>query len=446
MKITEIISGDAPSLSFEVFPPKTSDKFESVMGAAAEIAKLKPSYMSVTYGAGGGTSEYTTAICEALNGFGVTALAHLTCVSSNRGRIESELEKLRSHGIGNILALRGDIPAGFDRESAHYRHASELMKEIADFGGFCIGGACYPEGHPESANSADDIEGIQRKVDAGCEFLTTQMFFDNNILYNFLYRLYRAGIDVPVVAGVMPVTSAAQIKRLCSISSSALPQRFIRIVDRYGDDQGKSLGDRKMSALGYFYGEIPEEKLMLDANEAAARLSVSRTYTSDTVAHCEKVLRAELDCRYSGVLLEVSYPAEEVVDLGFGGIHSRDLYKNLGGCGEAFVFAVTLGYGVDRLLSRLSVISGAEYFITDALASAFAEAACDGAEAEICKGCGGRARFSPGYGDLSLEIQPQILASVDAARRLNITLAKNLMMTPSKSVTAIKGKSDPGAR
>ena len=236
MKITEIISGDAPSLSFEVFPPKTSDKFESVMGAAAEIAKLKPSYMSVTYGAGGGTSEYTTAICEALNGFGVTALAHLTCVSSNRGRIESELEKRRSHGIGNILALRGDIPAGFDRESAHYRHASELMKEIADFGGFCIGGACYPEGHPESANSADDIEGIQRKVDAGCEFLTTQMFFDNNILYNFLYRLYRAGIDVPVVAGVMPVTSAAQIKRLCSISSSALPQRFIRIVDRYGDD------------------------------------------------------------------------------------------------------------------------------------------------------------------------------------------------------------------
>ena len=152
-----------------------------------------------------------------------------------------------------------------------------------------------------------------------------------------------------------------------------------------------------MSALGYFYGEIPKEKLMLDANEAAARLSVSRTYTSDTVAHCEKVLRAELDCRYSGVLLEVSYPAEEVVDLGFGGIHSRDLYKNLGGCGEAFVFAVTLGYGVDRLLSRLSVISGAEYFITDALASAFAEAACDGAEAEIWDTAICRSRYSRRY-------------------------------------------------
>ena len=236
MKITEIISGDAPSLSFEVFPPKTSDKFESVMGAAAEIAKLKPSYMSVTYGAGGGTSEYTTAICEALNGFGVTALAHLTCVSSNRGRIESELEKLRSHGIGNILALRGDIPAGFDRESAHYRHASELMKEIADFGGFCIGGACYPEGHPESANSADDIEGIQRKVDAGCEFLTTQMFFDNGLLYNFLYRMQRAGMDIPVCAGIMPICDARQVARVVKLSGSIMPPRFAAIADRFAGD------------------------------------------------------------------------------------------------------------------------------------------------------------------------------------------------------------------
>ena len=236
MKNIEFFKNKKAVYSFEIFPPKKTSPVETVYRTLRQLHMLQPDYISVTYGAGGGTSEYTTAICEALNSFGVTALAHLTCVSSNRGRIESELEKLRSHGIGNILALRGDIPAGFDRESSHYRHASELMKEIADFGGFCIGGACYPEGHPESANSADDIEGIQRKVDAGCEFLTTQMFFDNNILYNFLYRLYRAGIDVPVVAGVMPVTSAAQIKRLCSISSSALPQRFIRIVDRYGDD------------------------------------------------------------------------------------------------------------------------------------------------------------------------------------------------------------------
>ena len=236
MKITEIINGAKPSLSFEVFPPKTSEKFEGVLAAACEIAKLKPSYMSVTYGAGGGTSEYTTAICRELNERGVTALAHLTCVSSDRSRIELELGNLRAQGIENILALRGDIPEGFDRSRISYGHASELVKEIVEFGGFCIGGACYPEGHPESANISDDIEGLKKKVDSGCEFLTTQMFFDNNILYNFLYRLLKAGVNVPVVAGIMPVTAAAQIKRLCSISSTALPQRFIRIVDRYGDN------------------------------------------------------------------------------------------------------------------------------------------------------------------------------------------------------------------
>lgn len=236
MKITDIITGAKPSLSFEVFPPKTSDRFESVLGAASEIAKLSPGYMSVTYGAGGGTSEYTTAICRALGEKGVTPLAHLTCVSSDKERIASELKNLRAQGIENILALRGDIPESFDRASASYHHASELMREIRDFGGFCIGGACYPEGHPESENDAKDIEGLRIKLENGCEFLTTQMFFDNNIFYNFLYRFYKAGLNVPVVAGIMPVTSAAQIKRLCSISASALPRRFSRIVDRFGDD------------------------------------------------------------------------------------------------------------------------------------------------------------------------------------------------------------------
>lgn len=235
MKIKEIISANKPSLSFEVFPPKTSDKFEGVLGAVKEIAKEKPDYMSVTYGAGGGTSEYTAAICKTLNDSGVPALAHLTCLSSSKERIHHELDRLQTMGIENVLALRGDIPEGFDRSTIEYHHASELIKEISERGGFCVGGACYPEGHPESENAAADLEGLRAKVDSGCEFLITQMFFDNNILYNFLYRLYRAGINVPVVAGIMPVTSASQIKRLCAISSSALPQRFVRIVDRYGD-------------------------------------------------------------------------------------------------------------------------------------------------------------------------------------------------------------------
>ncbi len=235
MKIIDIIQSDKPSLSFEVFPPKTSDRFESVLSAAAEIARLAPSYMSVTYGAGGGTSDYTAAVCRSLLDCGITPLAHLTCVSSDPSRIRRELQRLREMGVENILALRGDLPEGFSPDTARYRHASDLIGEIAAFGGFCIGGACYPEGHPDSLSGEEDLRGLALKVESGCEFLTTQMFFDNNILYRFLYRLYRAGITVPVVAGIMPVTGAGQIRRLCAISSTALPQRFLRIVDRYGD-------------------------------------------------------------------------------------------------------------------------------------------------------------------------------------------------------------------
>ncbi len=236
MKISEIIRGSKPSLSMEVFPPKTDDKFESVMDATMKIAELNPSFMSVTYGAGGGTSKYTADIASALKEKGVEPLAHLTCVNSTKKVVHERLEDLRARGIENILALRGDMVEGMDHSHLEYHYASELTKEIRDFGGFCIGGACYPEGHPESANSAADIESLKIKVEAGCEFLTTQMFFDNNILYNFMYRMYRAGINVPVVAGIMPVTNANQIKRICSISKQALPQRFIRIVDRYGDN------------------------------------------------------------------------------------------------------------------------------------------------------------------------------------------------------------------
>ncbi|MGM9551357.1 MAG: methylenetetrahydrofolate reductase [NAD(P)H] [Clostridia bacterium] len=236
MKVIDIIKSDKPSLSFEVFPPKTTDKFESVKSATEAIARLKPSFMSVTYGAGGGTSEYTAEIAKMVSDMGVTSLAHLSCISSTKEQVHSLLEKLRGKGIENILALRGDIPNGMENKNPQYRYASELTKEIKEFGGFCIGGACYPENHPESENSVKDIESLKIKVENGCEFLTTQMFFDNNILYNFMYRLYRAGVDVPVVAGVMPVTNASQIKRICSISGNTLPQRFLRLVDRYGDN------------------------------------------------------------------------------------------------------------------------------------------------------------------------------------------------------------------
>lgn len=236
MKIRDILAQGKPTLSFEVFPPKAEDKYDSVEEAAIRIARLKPAFMSVTYGAGGGTSKYTVDIASIIKNQGVNALAHLTCVSSTKEEVRRVLGELKTRGIENVLALRGDIPEG--GPLAHdYRYASELIREIRSFDGdFCIGAACYPEGHVESANKTEDIEHLREKVEAGCDFVTTQMFFDNNILYNYLYRIRERGITVPVVAGIMPVTNARQIDRICRMSGTYLPARFKAIVDRFGDN------------------------------------------------------------------------------------------------------------------------------------------------------------------------------------------------------------------
>lgn len=236
MKIKDILAEGRPTLSFEVFPPKTADAYESVEKAASKIAQLKPDFMSVTYGAGGGTSDYTVKIASTIKEeYGVTPLAHLTCVSSTREKVHHVLEELKAHKIENVLALRGDIPQdGKTPEVYHY--ASELIHEIKEAGDFCIGAACYPEGHVESVNKTEDIQHLKEKVEAGCDFVTTQMFFDNNILYNYLYRVREKGITVPVIAGIMPVTNVAQIKRICSMSGTYLPARFKAIVDRFGDN------------------------------------------------------------------------------------------------------------------------------------------------------------------------------------------------------------------
>ncbi len=237
MKVIDIIKAEKPSLSFEVFPPKTFQSMESVLRATDEIAELGPDFMSVTYGAGGSTAAFTAEIAEHIQDvYGIPALAHLTCVSSNKDKIAGVLADLQSRGIENVLALRGDVPEGLDVGSIDYRHASDLIPAIRAHGDFCIGGACYPEKHPESVSISEDLRNLGMKVGSGCDFLTTQMFFDNNILYNFLYRAKDAGINVPVVAGIMPVTNAVQIRRIMAISGSMLPPRFIRIVERYGDD------------------------------------------------------------------------------------------------------------------------------------------------------------------------------------------------------------------
>lgn len=235
MKIIDKIKSGKVTISFEVFPPKTNDAYEDVLKAAGEIAALKPDFMSVTYGAGGGTSKNTVAIASALKEKGVEAMAHLTCVSSTKSEVKSVLGDIKNAGIENILALRGDIPDGarFPLKDG-YKYAYELIEEIKKTGDFCIGAACYPDGHVESPNKAEDIQHLKEKVDSGVDFLTTQMFFDNNVLYNFLYRIREKGITVPVLAGIMPVTNGGQIKRICSLSGTYLPARFKAIVDKFG--------------------------------------------------------------------------------------------------------------------------------------------------------------------------------------------------------------------
>ena len=237
MKISSILGKENVTLSFEVFPPKKADAYSSVEEATRKIAELNPPFMSVTYGAGGGTSAYTVSIASDLQkNKGVTALAHLSCVSTPKDKIISLLDQLKAEGIENILALRGDIPESGVPEFPHYSYASELTEVIKNYGGFCIGGACYPEGHPESANKKEDILNLKKKVDAGCEFLTTQMFFDNNLFYNFLYRVREKDINVPIVAGIMPITRVSQVARTCKMSGTILPARFRALVDRFGDD------------------------------------------------------------------------------------------------------------------------------------------------------------------------------------------------------------------
>jgi methylenetetrahydrofolate reductase (NADPH) len=257
MKLTELFQKDGLMLSFEVFPPKTDSAFDSVKTATEEIAKLRPSFMSVTYGAGGGTSKYTLEIAKNIKAeYGVPTLAHLTCVSSTRETVKERIADIKAAGIQNVMALRGDLTPELmdsDRSNWTYRHAVDLIRELkASDADFCIGGACYPEVHPESTNQAEDILHLKEKVEAGCEFLTTQMFFDNNLLYNFLYKIREQGITVPIVPGIMPITNAKQMKRSIQMSGCYVPQRFKSLLDKFGS----SPAAMKQAGIAYATDQI----------------------------------------------------------------------------------------------------------------------------------------------------------------------------------------------
>ena len=239
MKISSIVGKDKLTLSFEVFPPKTDSDFEKVKEAAFGVAAIKPAYISVTYGAGGSTITNTLAIAKGIQEkYGVATIAHLTCVGASKDSIIKSLSDMRDAGIENVLALRGDKPKWFDGEPfKEYKYASELVSTIKEFGGFSVGGACYPEVHPDSANRQEDIINLKKKVDAGCEFLTTQMFFDNSVYYDFVENVRKAGIDVPVIPGIMPITRESQIENVIKLSGCKMPQQFIKIVDRFKEDK-----------------------------------------------------------------------------------------------------------------------------------------------------------------------------------------------------------------
>ena len=249
MKITELLKDSKPCISCELFPPKAGSELQNALKIVDKIAEIKPHFMSVTYGAGGTSAGQTVAIAKAVEEHNIPALAHLTCIDATGDGIESMLGKFRDNGIQNVLALRGDAVTDKPRE---FMHASDLMRKISASGDFCIGGACYPEGHPEAGSLDKDIENTKKKIDAGCEFLVAQMCFDNNIMYNYMYRFLRNGIDVPVVAGIMPVTNAKQINRICELSGTKLPPHYRAIVERFADDPQALM----QAGIAYALGQI----------------------------------------------------------------------------------------------------------------------------------------------------------------------------------------------
>jgi methylenetetrahydrofolate reductase (NADPH) len=240
MKIRELFDQKKTVLSLEVFPPKLDSPVETIFKTLDELKDINPDFISVTYGAGGKAKDRTIEIASKIkNEYKIASLAHLTCISSTKDQIDKSLAEIRDNDIKNILAMRGDLPEDPDFEfpnPLHYEHAMDLIKEVKEKGDFSIGAACYPEGHIECANKVQDIKYLKKKVDLGADYLITQLFFDNELFYQFMEQIDLAGIDVPVSAGIMPVLNANQITRMVKLSGCTIPPRLQRILDRYQDN------------------------------------------------------------------------------------------------------------------------------------------------------------------------------------------------------------------
>ncbi|HYQ15478.1 MAG TPA: methylenetetrahydrofolate reductase [NAD(P)H] [Polyangiaceae bacterium] len=235
MRIVDKLGGSGPAISFEFFPPKDQDGVQRLFQTVAELAPLAPAYVSVTYGAGGSTRQLTVELVARIQReVGIDAMAHLTCVGATQAELGGVLDQLAAGGVSNVIALRGDPPKGastFVTPEGGFGNASELVAFIKRRGGFCIAGACYPEKHPEAVSLDADVENLKRKVDAGADFLITQLFFDNADYFAFVDRARAAGIRVPIVAGIMPITNVSQIKRFTAMCGASMPPELLRKLE-----------------------------------------------------------------------------------------------------------------------------------------------------------------------------------------------------------------------
>lgn len=234
MKISEIFEQKKTVFSFEVFPPKKTSSIDSIYSKLGELAECKPDFISVTYGAGGGGASVLTAdICKTIqDDYHIPSMMHLTCVNSSKESVEEVLKLIKEYKIENILALRGDIVPDLPRQT-DFMHANELVTYVKERGNFHVSGACYPEGHPECDNMVDDILNLKKKVDAGAEHLVSQLFFDNNMFYEFQEKARLAGINVPIEAGIMPVVNKAQIEKMVTTCGASLPAKFVKMMNRF---------------------------------------------------------------------------------------------------------------------------------------------------------------------------------------------------------------------
>jgi len=235
MSISELYKRKKPVISFEIFPPNERYPIERVYSTIDELAKLKPDYISVTYGAGGTTRGRTVEIASRIkNIHNIEALAHLTCIGATSAEIDRILQELKDKNLHNILALRGDNPLEGTLPEGDFQYAAELVARAKKKNTFTIGGAYYPEGHLEN-NDLLDLFHLKKKVDAGTDFLISQIFFDNNFYYDFREKTHKLGIDIPLIPGVIPVTDARQIKKITELCGCSIPPKFQKILDRYKD-------------------------------------------------------------------------------------------------------------------------------------------------------------------------------------------------------------------